>query len=324
MAKSIEDQVIRVFASLGLGEIEEFTQIDEETIKVMAEGNDYIIKKYDKKNNTEKHDSKLIINQLNLLEELGKKGVPVFLPLEFSKKYMIYFKGSYYVIYHNEQYQTLSNEEIDIKKIKKAANTLAIINNLKLNGNLPKLYDQIDINFNKVLRKAQKMSKGLYKIIYENLYYLEDIQERNNQALKYLNNNYIVSYFDYNADTILWKNNYMYLSNYENLYKLNPSVTLAESAYLFSLDKYEIDDTKYLEFLKAYIKKSKDKVTDFKEILPLGVNILLQELELMLNGISSNEELDVEYLVDTINIVAIYDKYLNVLYNLYLEAVKKQ
>ena len=93
MAKSIEDQVIRVFASLGLGEIEEFTQIDEETIKVMAEGNDYIIKKYDKKNNTEKHDSKLIINQLNLLEELGKKGVPVFLPLEFSKKYMIYFKG---------------------------------------------------------------------------------------------------------------------------------------------------------------------------------------------------------------------------------------
>jgi hypothetical protein len=219
MAKSIEDQVIRVFASLGLGEIEEFTQIDEETIKVMAEGNDYIIKKYDKKNNTEKHDSKLIINQLNLLEELGKKGVPVFLPLEFSKKYMIYFKGSYYVIYHNEQYQTLSNEEIDIKKIKKAANTLAIINNLKLNGNLPKLYDQIDINFNKVLRKAQKMSKGLYKIIYENLYYLEDIQERNNQALKYLNNNYIVSYFDYNANTKLWKKNYMFLSNFENLYK---------------------------------------------------------------------------------------------------------
>lgn len=323
MAKSIEYQINKAFISLKLGELEEFTQIDDETIKVMADGKNYIVKRYDKKNSSAK-SNKLIINQLKLLTELSKQGVPVCLPIEFENKYMVYYKGAYYIIYYNEQYQTLSNDEIDKKKIKKVANTLAIINNLKLNGNLPTLYDEIDISFNKALRKSKKISKSLYKIIYENLNYLEDIQERNNQALKYLNNNYVISYCDYNSDAILWQNDYMYLFNYENLYKLNPSVSLAESAYLFSLDKYEIDDAKYLEYLKAYIKKSKDKVTDFKEILPLGVNILLQDLELTFDSISNNEEFDVEHLIEIINIIAQYDKNLNVLYNLYLEAVKKK
>ena len=68
MAKSIEYQINKAFISLKLGELEEFTQIDDETIKVMADGKNYIVKRYDKKNSSAK-SNKLIINQLKLLTE---------------------------------------------------------------------------------------------------------------------------------------------------------------------------------------------------------------------------------------------------------------
>lgn len=323
--KKMEELLIKICCTLELGEpsaVEKYDNRDD-MYKAIIDEKTYVIKQYNKediKNETEVNGRKL---QISVFESLSQNGVPTVVPCKFDNRYFIRYRKTYFLIYEYLECHTIHKNEFDNKKIKKAANTLAIIHKLNFKSILPVSYQKIEFDFNKYLDKFKKIDTVLYNALYENIFNLEQLIKNYNDSLKYVQNYLCISLSNYNIDSIYWNKDYIYLADYNNVVLANPSVCLAEVAYNLALDDEEINEDVYKEFLKAYIKKYGPLITDYQQALSVASNSKLTSLIDAMTRCSKNDTTSNNETIHLIKELTLYQNYIERFYELYLSVVKK-
>lgn len=326
LTKAKVDALRKIFAVLNLGEIGEISILDssQNTVyKVSTPRKTYAIKEYSKDAIKNEYDLKKRKRQLSVTEKCSENGVPTILPLKFNSKYFISYKKSYYLAYEFVEYDILDPQDIDSKKIKKLANTLAIMHKLNIKSDLPCQYKQIKIDFNKYLKKFKKVDEELYKSLYDNYFILEGLATNCNNNIRYVKNNMCISHNDYKLKNILWKKDFMYLIDFDACAMANPSVSLAESAFSLCRKNNKIDKDLYKEFLKSYIKKYGPLTNPYKDALSVAMNGKLQWFEYLLSKCSKRNTQAIEDTKSMIKELILYSKNIEELNDIYLSVVKK-
>lgn len=326
LSKSKKEAIKKIFEVLNLGEINEITPIKSSQnilYKVDTLNNSYVLKEYTKDSIKNDYDLQIRKRQISVSEKYAENGVPAILPLKFNSKYFICYKKTYYLVYNYHDYDILQSKDIDNKKIKKLANTLAIMHNLNIKSDLPCQYRIVKIDFNKYLKKYKKIDSDLYKILYDNYFILEGLTANCNNNLRFVKNNMCISHNDYKLGNILWQKDYMYLIDFDACGMVNPSVALAECAFSLSQKNNKLDKDMYKEFLKAYLKKYGPLPNSYKDALSVAMNGKLQWLEYIMSKCSKNNKQAIEDTKNLIKELVLYAKSIEELKNIYLSVVKK-
>ncbi|MBQ4031482.1 MAG: hypothetical protein II625_06980 [Bacilli bacterium] len=318
-------RIEKIFKYLNIEKIEEMgitAFLNKDTIYAKTSNEAYLVNVVSLKEQ-ESDYSKNKIARIKSLEFFDKNGVHCLFPMSFNEKYFIDYHGREYEVYKYVATEHLSKKDINDKKLKKIATSQAIIHNLNIKVNLPCEYKIIKIEFNRKTAKLEKYSNEAYKLLYEYIYPLEEIIDHNNKLLKYASNFLILGYDNYDLNNIEWVKDYMFLVDYNNCKLINPTVSLAESAYYFSCDK-ELDIDKYEKYLSTYLKRNGNVTFDYKEALYVSQNKRLVELENLINSSIKNKEDYSEKMIPIINEIISYNNNIDKMNNAYLNIVKKQ
>ena len=325
LSKSKKEAIKKIFDVLNLGELNEITPIESSqniVYKVDTTNKSYILKEYSKDAIKNEYDLRKRKRQISVSEKFSENGVPTILPLKFNSKYFICYKKTYYLIYDYFDYEILEPKNLDNKKIKKLANTLAIMHKLNIKSELPCQYKQIKIDFNKYLKKYKRIDNELYKTLYDNYFILEGLTTNCNNNIRYIKNNMCVSHNDYKLKNILWKKDFMYLIDFDACSMVNPSVSLAECAFSLSRKNNKVDKDMYKEFLKVYLKKYGALPNTYKDALIVAVNGKLQWLEYLMSKCSKSNPKAIEDTINMIKELVLYANNIDELNGIYLSVVK--
>ena len=283
----IEKIIEKIFETLDLGTIKSisYSPSSQNLVHlVKTDKKDYYIKQYSK--DAIKNDRDLLNRkrQIAVSEKLKENGVPAILPLSFDNRYFIKYNKDYYLIFEYIGAQPINSSELDTKKVKKLANTLAIIHKLNIQSNLKCQYQKIKIDFKKYLKKYKRLDKELYNVLNENYLLLEELISNCNKNIPKVKEHLCVSHNDYKLLNILWdKKDYMYLIDFDATAMSNPTVSFAEAAFALSRQNKILNKDFYKEFLTTYIKKYEELETDFETALNVCMNGKLQWLEYLMS-----------------------------------------
>ncbi len=317
----------KIFRYLKLEPIEECgitTFLNDDVVFAKTASNQYLIKITPEDAMYERNYAENKVNRIKALESIDSNGVHAIFPIKFNDKYFIGYKNREYEIYNFRLTRHLTKKEVTPKFLKRIATSQAIIHKLNIKLDLPCDYCKIDIKFEKVLKKLKKHYKDAYDIIYDNIYHLEEIQGHYNKNLKYAVNNLVVGYDYYDLDNIDWIENYMFLIDYRNCNKINPAVSLAESAYYFAYIDGQINYQIYEDYIKYYTKRFGPLTFDYKEALFVALNKKLEFLSVLLETTIKEKEDNSLRIKELVAEIINYDDCINEMYNAYIRAVKKK
>lgn len=299
----IEKIIENIFETLELGPIKSivYSPSSQNLVHLIkTEKKDYYIKQYSKdaiKNNRDLLNRK---RQIAVAEKLKENGVPAVLPLSFNNRYFIKYDKDYYLLFEHLGAQPITSNELNTKKIKKLANTLAIIHKLDIQSNLSCQYKKINIDFKKYIKKYNKLDIELSKILNDNHLLLEELITTCNKNIPKVKEHLCVSHNDYKLLNILWNKDYMYLIDFDATAMSNPTVSFAEAAFALSRQNKELNKDFYKEFVSTYIKKYETLETDFEIAINVAMNGKLQWLEYLISKCSKKNKQAIQ---DTISMI---------------------
>lgn len=319
----------KICEALKLGTLENVSILDSSqniVYKVATNEKTYVIKEYSKDAIRDEEDLIDRKRQVSVSEQMSQNGVPAILPLKFNKKSFIHYKGKYFLVYDFLKYKILSPEEITNKKIKKLANTLAIIHKLNIKCDLPCQYEKINTNYEKYLKKfkQQKIDSNLIKVLEDNIITLNELSIKCNENIKNVKEHLCISHNDYKLGNILWNKDFMYLIDFDACCLSNPAVSLAESSFSLSRQNNKVNKDFYKEYLTTYIKKFGPLNTDYQVALDVAMNGKLQWLNYLLSKCNKKNQTiidDTKYMIEEL---ALYYDNKEEFYKLYLTAVKNK
>lgn len=326
LTKNQINAIEKIFTTLELGGVTNIKYVvssQNVVYKIETEKKSYILKEYSEAAIKNAYDLQKRKMQVSVSEKFSQNGIPAILPIKFVGKNFIHYKKKYYLLYDNVEYTTISEKELTPKKLKKLANTLAIMHNLNLKSDLPCQYKTIKIDYNKYLAKYKRIDEKLYKTLYDNFFVLENLTNNCNNNIRYVKNNLCVSHNDYKLDNILWDKDFMYLIDFDACAMSNPSVCLAESAFSLSKQGNTINLDYYKEFVKTYTKKFGFLSNNYHDALAVAVNGKLQYLEYLMSLCSKKNQIAIKETIGMIKELVLYNKNIEEFYNIYMSCVKK-
>ena len=319
-------RIEKVFKYLNLDKIEEMgvtAFLNNDAIYAKTNDNAYLVNVVSLKEQ-ESDYSKNKIAKIKSLEFFDKNGVHCIFPMRFNDKYFIDYRGKEYEVYKYVATEHLKKEQLSDKQLKKLATSQAIIHNLNIKINLPCEYREIKLEFNRKTAKLEKYSKEAYKMLYEYFYQLGETIDHNNKLLKYASNYLILGYDNYDLNNIEWVKEYMFLIDYNNCKMINPTVSLAESAYYFSSKDGVVDYAKYEKYLSTYLKRYENVTFDYKEALYVSQNKRLVELEDLVNSSIKDKEDYSDKIIPVVKEILSYNDNIERMNEAFLKIVKKQ
>ncbi len=318
-------RIEKIFRYLKLDEIEEvgiMTFVNKDSVFVKGVDDNYIVNVNELKN-IDNNYFKNKMTKIKTLEYFNDNGIPSLFPIKFNDKFFINYHSREYEVYKYVNFHHLTYDDLNDKKIKKLANVQAIMHNLNVKLTLPQAYDEIKLNLDKSIKKVEKYAKEGYKILYEYIYQIDEIIKNYNNNYKYALNNLILGYDNYDLNNIEWLKDYMYLVDYNNCCLINPSVSLAESAYFVSYKDKKIDFSRYGLYLKTYLKKYGPLSFDYKEALYVSMYKLLSKLENIINRTIKQKEDTSKEINEVVKELLVYNANIERLYATYIDIVKK-
>ena len=309
-----------LFKKINLDTIINIDKIDSsqnKVYKVTTKDNLYIVKEYSKDAIKDESELKLRKEQINVSKILNDNGIPTIIPIEFENEYFIKHNDNYYLIYYYFNYDILQEKEVKINHIKLLSETLAKIHNLNIKCIDKIQYKYININLDFYLNKfnEKKEMKNLYNIIYLNKNKLINLIKECNDSIPIVYKDLCISHNDYKLKNILWKNNKLYLIDFDATSLANPLVSLAESA--FSLSKIDgvININYYEEFIKNYLKNYYNSKINYDIALKCAMNGKLQWLKYLLdNNLEFSTKINdsIEMIKELILYINYQDTFLNI------------
>lgn len=326
LTKNQISAIEKIFTTLELGgvtNIKAIESIRNIIYKIDTEDKTYILKEYSENSIKNSYDLQNRKIQASVSEKFSQNGIPAILPIKFVGKNFIHYKKKYYLLYDNIEYTTITEKDLTPKKLKKLANTLAIMHNLNLKSDLPCQYKAVKTDYNKYLTKYKRLDEKLYKTLYDNYFILENLTNNCNANIRYVKNNLCVSHNDYNLDNILWDKDFMYIIDFDTCAMSNPSVCLAESAFSLSKQGNSINLDNYKEFVKTYTKKFGFLSNNYRDALYVAANTKLLHLEYLMSQCSKKNQDVIKETINLIKELVLYNKNIEEFYNIYMSCVKK-
>lgn len=325
LTKSQISAINKIFEVLELGKVEDIKILDssQNTVyKVTTDKKEYVLKEYSKDAIRNEYELNKRKRQISVSEKYSQNGIPTILPLKFNNRNFIKYKNRYYLVYDYLDYQTLTPSELDVKKIRKIANVLAITHNLNIKSDLPCQYKTIKIDLNKYLKKYKRLDEKLYKTLYDNYFTLENLILNCNNSIKYVKTHLCVSHNDLKLKNILWKKDFMYLIDFDACAMTNPATALVECAFSLTKKGNKVDTELYKEFIKTYLKKYGQLTTSFKDAQQVAMNGKLQWLEYLMGKCSKKDVQAIEDTISMIKELTLYVRKMDELNDIYLSLVK--
>lgn len=290
MISKKQEKIIKIIVdTLNLGSVLSITYVKSSqnlVYLVETDKKSYYIKQYSKDAIRNNKDLLIRKRQVAVAESLKENGVPAVLPLTFDNKYFIKYNKDYFLVFDYLNKQPITEQDLNIKRIKKMANTLAIIHKLDIKCSLNCQYKKVNIDFNKYLKKYNKLDKDLYDIVKDNQLLLEELINSCNNNISKVKDHLCVSHNDYKLLNILWEKDYMYLIDFDATAMSNPTVSFAEAAFALSRQNNELNKEFYKEFVSSYVKKYGVLDIAFEDALSVSMNGKLQWLEYLMSNCS--------------------------------------
>ena len=323
----IEKIIEKIFETLDLGPIKNivYSPSSQNLVHlVKTEKKDYYIKQYSK--DAIKNDKDLLNRkrQIAVAEKLKENGVPAVLPLSFDNRYFIKYNKDYYLLFEFLGAAPITSKELTTKKIKKLANTLAIIHKLDIQSNLNCQYKKINIDFKKYIKKFNRLDTELSKTLNDNYLLLEELITTCNKNIPKVKEHLCVSHNDYKLLNILWNKDYMYLIDFDATAMSNPTVSFAEAAFALSRQNKELNKEFYKEFISSYIKKYETLETDFEMALNVAMNGKLQWLEYLMSKCSKRNKEAIESTISMIKELRLFIDSKQEMISIYNDTISKK
>ena len=168
--------------------------------------------------------------------------------------------------------KTLKAEEITEKHCEIVGEILAKIHNI----DFPEIEDderkKINIeqfDWNKYLELAKKENKDYLNILEKNIDLLYELNKKSNEAIKYANENLIISHTDLDRKNVIWQEYKPFIIDWEASGYINPTIELIQVAWYWSGGDVEnLDYNKFEIVVNSYKKNSKNETdTNIKKII---------------------------------------------------------
>ena len=168
--------------------------------------------------------------------------------------------------------KTLKAEEITEKHCEIVGEILAKIHNIdfsEIEDNERKKINIEQFDWNTYLELAKKENKAYQNILEKNIDLLYELNKKSNEAIKYVNENLVISHTDLDRKNVMWQEYKPFIIDWEASGYINPTIELIQVAWYWSggdienldYNKFEIVVNSY----KKYAKKETD--TNIKKII---------------------------------------------------------
>lgn len=319
---SVIKKLVKLYDLGDIKLIDRFNTNNKNSYKVITDKSTYIIKEYSKDAISNYYYLKKRKEQIRINKILNLNHIPCLYPINVNNKNFIKLNDNYYLVYNYIEDQSLEQNQISIKNIKKMATTQAKIHNLNITSSLPCMYKKIAIDINKYLRKSKNIDQKLYDTLKENKEIIKKIIYKCNKCITIVKKNTVISHNKYKLNNILWNDDKMTIIEYNTIGKVNPTTTMAESAIRVSYNK-EINKDYYTEYLKAYFKEINKDSDNYKEVLYASFYGLLEDLKDSLNKIGTKEKINTKDIINLINEIVDYYNSLDELTEIYFDIKKR-
>ena len=168
--------------------------------------------------------------------------------------------------------KTLKAEEITEKHCEIVGEILAKIHNIdfsKIEDNERKKINIEQFDWNTYLELAKKENKAYQNILEKNIDLLYELNKKSNEAIKYVNENLVISHTDLDRKNVMWQEYKPFIIDWEASGYINPTIELIQVAWYWSGGDIEnLDYNKFEIVVNSYKKNSKNETdTNIKKII---------------------------------------------------------
>lgn len=164
----------------------------------------------------------------------------------------------------------LKPNEIREFHCEKIGKILAQIHNIDFSklDSLKEIENLTIFNWQNYIEKANEKNKKYAELLEDNKALLEELNEKSITAMKYANENLIISHRDLDRKNVMWKDETPYIIDWEASGYVNPIIEVISTAYYWCGGEIkELDITKFKTFLSNYKSISKINIKDNAKIL---------------------------------------------------------
>ena len=168
--------------------------------------------------------------------------------------------------------KTLKAEEITEKHCEIVGEILAKIHNIdfsEIEDNERKKINIEQFDWNKYLELAKKENKAYQNILEKNIDLLYELNKKSNEAIKYVNENLVISHTDLDRKNVMWQEYKPFIIDWEASGYINPTIELIQVAWYWSGGDIEnLDYNKFEIVVNSYKKYAKKEIdTNIKKII---------------------------------------------------------
>jgi len=193
-----------------------------------------------------------------------QNGINAVEAIKIKNDIMKQIDNKYYMIFNWIDGKILEENEINMHHCKIMGEALAKIHNIDFKGieDENKKICEVEIfEWSRYIDTAEKQNKKYVNLLKNSLNSINDISQKINDALKYVNKKLVISHLDLDKKNIIWQGYNPFIIDWEASGYVNPIIELAQVAWYWSGgDITNIDYKKYKAIVDTYKKYSKFEI----------------------------------------------------------------
>lgn len=193
--------------------------------------------------------------------------IPAIGAIKIDNNIMVKIEDTFFMIFDWLDGTVLKPNELHCEIIGKILVQIHNIDFSKLD-NSKEIENLTIFNWQSYMERANERHKKYSKLLEENIILLEELNQKTVTAMKYANQNLIISHRDLDRKNVMWKDEIPYIIDWEASGYVNPIIEVISTAYYWcGGETEELDIRKFKKFLSNYKSFSKININDNVEIL---------------------------------------------------------
>lgn len=193
-----------------------------------------------------------------------QNGINAVEAIKIKNDIMKQIDNKYYMIFNWINGKILEENEINMHHCGIMGEVLAKIHNIdfkEFEDENKKVYEVENFEWNSYINIAEEQNKKYVNFLKNSINSVNDISQKINDALKYVNKKLVISHLDLDKKNIIWQGNKPFIIDWEASGYVNPIIELAQVAWYWSGgDMANLDYKKFETVVDTYKKNSKIEI----------------------------------------------------------------
>jgi Ser/Thr protein kinase RdoA (MazF antagonist) len=304
---SIEEKISKLMHQCNLGQIIENPirvngGLSHRMYKVVTNQGIYAVKELNKGIMKREEAYSNFVFSEKVTDIAKENGISAIGAIKINDDIMVKIEDTYFMIFNWLDGIVLKPNKITEFHCEKIGKVLAQIHNIdfsKLDSS-KKIEDLTIFNWQVYIEKANEKRKKYAELLEINKALLEELNEKSIIAMKYANQNLIISHRDLDRKNVMWKDEIPYIIDWEASGYINPIIEVISTAYYWCGGEIEeLDIMKFETFLSNYKSISKININYNVETLVYAdfystLNWLEYNLKRALNIYNNYDQSEIE------------------------------